>query len=80
MVFINYVVSYINCVTIYVDYVAIKNKGTFLCFALDFSSLDACVACFLQELWLRRSYCYSEMKRKASFPFAFPSFFRNFAA
>ena len=26
-----------------------------------------------------RSYCNSEMKRKASFSFAFHSFFRNFA-
>ena len=31
------------------------------------------------KLWLRRSYWHSEMKRKTSFLFAFPSFFRNFA-
>ena len=30
-------------------------------------------------IWLRRSYCHSEMQRKASFPFALHSFFRNFA-
>ena len=28
--------------------------------------------------WLRQSYWHSEMKRKASISFAFPSFFRNF--
>ena len=38
------------------------------------------VACYLQELCLCRSYQHSEMKRKTSFPFAFHSIFRNFAA
>ena len=43
-----------------------------------FSSLDARVACFWQELWLHRTYLTLGNEKKTYFSFAFPSFFRNF--